>query len=163
MELLELSISNLTELLRIIPKEKEYTYLLDFYTDLLSIALNKSVEEIDELDFDEHNRQSSILIEKLAELNHYKEFPNEIRIGTTIYTTSAIDNQFNFKTKEFKAIQSIIGTQDYVLDFAAIVWREENGDLTKDSIANRKMIFKDKLKIKDIIAYINKFSEYVKL
>lgn len=160
-KLLELPVEEFGKLLSIITKENEYEYRLDFYSDLLVIGKGLSIDEIEELPIEEHKKLSNELMEEIVEINQYDKLPNEVRIGSTTYYTSSKENQFSFKTKEFKLIQTQIGKPEYVNDFAAIIWREKEGDLTQDSINHRKEILSKSLKVKHIISYINLFTNHL--
>ena len=53
------------------------------------------------------------------------------------------------------------GEPEYVVDFAAIIWREKDGELTQEAIDTRKAIFSNGLKVKHIISYINLFTNHL--
>lgn len=160
-KLLELPIEDFGKLLSVIGKEKDYEFRLDFYTDLISIGKGLGVDEIEELPIEKHKELSKELMEEIVDINQYNKLPNEIRIGSTLYYTSAKKENFSFKTKEFKMIQAILGKPEYVVDFAAIIWREKDGELTQEAIDTRKAIFSNGLKVKHIISYINLFTNHL--
>ena len=160
MEILKLKLEKFNELLKVLNKEKEYEFRLDFYSDVISIVEDKPLSEIENMEFEEHNKLFGSIWNELSKINDYKSFPNEVRIGTETFYTNAVNNGFSFKTKEFRLIQEIVGKSDYIFDFAAIIWKEKDGLLTKEAIDIRK----EKLKILEagnIISYINKLSEYL--
>jgi len=160
-KLLELPVEKFGELLSVITKEKEYEYRLDFYSDLLVIGKGLTLDEIEELPIEDHKKLSSELMEDIVEINQYGKLPNEVRVGSTTYYTTSKNDNFSFKTKEFKLIQSSIGKPEYVNDFAAIIWREKDGDLTQESINQRKEVLSKGLKVKHIISYINLFTNHL--
>lgn len=160
-ELLNLSLSKFTKLLTVIGNEKNYELLVDFYTDLLSIALNKTIDEIEELDFEEHQRLSTDLIVKITDLNSNNKMLSEIRVGPDTYYSNAKENDIKFKTKEFKLIQKIIGTDNYLPMFAAIIFKDKDQNVDSESLNKRAELFAENLTTKDIIAFVNKFTQYL--
>lgn len=143
----------------------EYDSRIEYYSDLIQIAMNKTSDEIDSLDIYDFKTLAETL--NLEELN-VSDFNNEIKIDGITYITSAQNNNFSFKVKEIQEIEKIIKiNKNPETEFAAIIWREKGidgkpvNDFSPEGINKRKEIFNNNLTIKFILPYLTKLSQYL--
>ena len=143
----------------------EYDSKIEYYSDLIQIAMKKTSDEIDNLDIYDFKILAETI--NLVEVNT-KDLLNEIKIDGITYITSAQNNNFTFKVKEIQEVEKILKKDENPeLEFSAIIWREKGSDgkpindFSVEGINKRKEIFSNNLTLKFVLPYLNKLSEYL--
>ena len=144
--------------------EQNYESRIEYYSDILQVALNKPADEIDNLDIHEFKTLANEFNLINITINN---FENEFKIDGQIYITSASNNEFTFKVKEIQQLEKIIKNENSEAEIAAIIWREkgEDGkpinDFSAEGIAKRKEIFLNNMTLKHIMPYLDKLATYL--
>jgi hypothetical protein len=166
---MEIQLDNLTlkqfmQLKKINANEKNYESKIEYYSDILQVALNKSADEIEGLDIHEFKKLANEF--NLTNIT-ISTIENEFKYDGQVYITSASNNEFQFKVKEIQNLEKIIKNEDTEAEIAAIIWREkgEDGkpinDFSTEGIYKRKEIFHNHMTLKYLMPYMDKLVTYL--
>lgn len=146
--------------------KKTYDSQIDQYVDLIQALSSLTRDEIEDLDLSEF--ESLIKAIKIDDLTGFNEqFINELTFDGVTYKSKSDGKRFKFSVKEMFLLQDKIKENEdkYILDLAAIIFREVDAegnissDLSKETIAKRKDILKG-IKMDVIAPYLLVLSKY---
>jgi hypothetical protein len=140
-----------------------YESMIDFNQQLLHIFTDKSIEELDLMNYNDFN-------DLLKEINVQfdLEFPliTEITFNDKLYGTISKD-EIKFLTKELKTIELLTSKKeyDYFTLVAAVLFREKldygiQNDFTDEAIKKRYDVFLKEMDFKTVYPYIKKINGF---
>jgi len=141
---------------------KELTQL-DKHVQIISLLSNLTTDEVEELDLDTFQELiKEISINDFSNVDEGHLTP-EIIVDDIHYKTKANGSEYKFTMKELMLLQKAIETNPngYIIDLAAILFKEDDGTLLKESIEFRKSLFKDKITMATLSPYILTLSTYL--
>lgn len=141
---------------------KEFNQL-DKHVKIISLLAGLTTDEVEELDLDSFQEIiREISINDFSTVNE-KNLTKEIIINNIRYKTKVEGNEYKFTMKEIMLLQKAIEANPcgYIIDLAAILFKEDGGTLLKESIDFRKSLFKDKITMNILSPYILTLSTYL--
>ena len=159
----ELSVSDLEKCIKNFnAKEKDN---IERYIDLLTILTPMSTEEVEDLDIDDFK-----ILAELIDVSDFdiksKVFINKIEVDGIKYMTKSDGTSYSFNVKEVFSIQKYLKNEEYILYFAAIIFRpvDENGkisnDFSNEEIMSRKELFKN-INVDVVLPYLMSLSKFI--
>lgn len=154
-KLSETTISNFEKIL--FEFKQDFELDIDKFVKILSLSSNLSIDEIEELDISLFRNLLSNL--NIDELDGSEPLPSDhFEYNGIKYKLTKNLDDLKFNVKEVKLIQNTVKqNQNFFIDvLAAILYREENGNLTEESIDQRRKILNDNMTMDYILPFLVK-------